>query len=61
MHWSLGVVNFTKRAFEYYDSLGNNKSFFHTIREYIRKECGSAVDVDDWTDKTFEVSIFKYL
>ena len=31
-HWCLGVINFEKKAFQYYDSLGGNNRRFFEVR-----------------------------
>ena len=52
-HWCMGVINFKKRRFEYYDSLrGNNKEFFQAMRDYLEKESmdkkKKSFDFSDW-------------
>jgi len=53
-HWTLGVINFVEKRFEYYDSLGgDNTSCLRTLRQYIVDEYkdkkGGSYDVSDWT------------
>lgn len=53
-HWCLGVVNFTERRFEYYDSLqGESGDVLVFMRRYVVDEAaqyGSDFDLSGWTD-----------
>ncbi|KAI5806705.1 hypothetical protein DFH27DRAFT_354688 [Peziza echinospora] len=50
-HWTLGVVNFTKKRVEYFDSLGGRGGqFFKHIRSYLSNESRNKINLDEWVD-----------
>lgn len=54
-HWTLGVVNFDKKRFEYYDSLGDDSTpFFEVMRKYLNDEHNfrkkEDYDLSEWVD-----------
>lgn len=50
-HWVLGVVNFKKKQFEYYDSLGGkNQQVLKVLRKYVYEESEHKVNLDEWKD-----------
>jgi len=53
-HWCLAVVNFKKKRFEYYDSLGgNNERCLKNLRAYVMDEAKAnkkPFDVRGWSD-----------
>lgn len=55
-HWTLGVVNFDKKRFEYYDSFqASSTPFFEVMRRYLKEEFidkkkTGELDLSDWTD-----------
>jgi sentrin-specific protease 1 len=58
IHWATGAINFKKRRFEYYDSLGKGEfiSFIQNIRLYVDaehlKKHGRSFDFNGWQDYT---------
>ncbi|KAF3908134.1 hypothetical protein ABW21_db0209502 [Orbilia brochopaga] len=48
-HWTLAFINVAKRRFEYYDSLAGHWDPISLLREFMRKEVGSAYVDEDWT------------
>jgi sentrin-specific protease 1 len=54
-HWTLAVVNFKEKRFEYYDSLGAaNQKCIDALRKWIQDESADKkkkpFDISDWTD-----------
>ncbi|RPA86741.1 cysteine proteinase [Ascobolus immersus RN42] len=50
-HWVLGVVNFKKKQFEYFDSLGGkNATVLKVLRKYVYEESEHKVNLDEWKD-----------
>lgn len=54
-HWTLAVINFDTKCFEYYDSLGNsNFECLERLRRYIkdqyRTKHGGEYDLSEWRD-----------
>ena len=58
-HWTLAVVNFRERRFEYYDSLrGSPDEVLINLRKWLQEESrdkkGAEFDVEGWTDVSFK-------
>ena len=56
-HWCMACINFVRRRFEYYDSLGgNNATCLQYLRQYVVDEAlkysGVQFDVSTWEDYT---------
>ncbi|GAB5371166.1 hypothetical protein AAMO2058_001555900 [Amorphochlora amoebiformis] len=54
-HWCLAVINFQKKRFEYFDSLGSkNIRCLENLRQYVIDEMkhyrNEVVDLSDWTN-----------
>jgi sentrin-specific protease 1 len=55
-HWCLAVINFVKKRFEYYDSLGGSPGrIFTCLRKYVQDEAASYsgqanYDLSEWKD-----------
>jgi hypothetical protein len=66
LHWTAAAINFAEKRFEYYDSLGDNRTnrteVFKNLRDYVKKEHldkkGSEFDLTEWTD-CFGVNSFQ--
>jgi len=60
MHWTLAVINFKKKRFEYYDSLGGNpdtrKLYTKYMANFIQDETGGKADLRDWQNYQMDKS-----
>lgn len=54
-HWTLAIINFDTKCFEYYDSLGNNDyDCLERLRKYVKDQYktkhGGEYNLSDWKD-----------
>lgn len=62
MHWTLAVVNFESKRFEYFDSLlGDAGEVLAVLRKYVTDESldkkGAAMDLSEWRDAVHKAGV----